>query len=208
MKKTTAAAATAVLLVSTVAHADTKELAENIRDLTSNNYVAATVGSLMSFKLGAKCWAKLTQQSRPTGLIGSSTRYVVDFAKAVTGDDWSTLEGSGTTEKAKNRSMVEAKVAAFKPTFSYAMSVDGDDCDDGHDPLWLQYHTHALQYVSENLPVAKKASITIEVSSKAKKFAGSVDKTGTVFKFVAPKEVASAKWQDEMLATFKKAARK
>lgn len=206
--KLTTAAATIVLLASNVAHAETKELAESIRDLTSDNYRAATVGSLMSFKLGAKCWAKLTQESRPTGLISSSTRYVVDFAKAVTGDDWSTLEGSGTTEKAKNRSMVEAKVAAFKKTFSYAISVDGDDCDDGHDPLWLQYHTHALQYASENMPAAKKASITIEVSSKAKKFSSSVDKTGTVFKFVAPKTVASAKWQDEMLATFKKAARK
>lgn len=206
--KLTLATATAVLLVSTVARADTKELAEEIRDLTSNNYVAATVDSLMSFKLGAKCWAKLTQESRPTSLISSSTRYVVDFAKEVTGDDWSTLEGSGTTEKAKNRAMVEAKVAAFKPTFSYSIRVDGDDCDDGHDPLWLQYHTHALQYVSENMPRAKKASITIEVSAKAKKFTGSVDKSGTVFKFVGPKEVAPAKWQDQMLATFKKAARK
>lgn len=206
--KLTIAAATALLLASTAAHADTKELAENIRDLTSNNYVAATVGSLMSFKLGPKCWEKLTQESRPTDLIASSTRYVVDFAKAVTEDDWYALEGSGTTEKAKNRTMVEGKVAAFKPTFSYAISVDGDDCDDGFDPLWLQYHTHALQYLAENQPTAKKAFITIEVSSKTKKFAGSVDKTGTVFKFSAPKEVASTKWQDKMLATFKKAARK
>lgn len=198
----------AALLVSTSARADTKELSENIRDLTSNNYQAAAVGSLMSFKLGAKCWAKLTKDSRPTQLIASSVRYIADFAKATTKDEWSTLEGSGTTEKAKNRSMIEGKVAAFKSTFSYSISVDGDDCDDGHDPLWLQYHTHALDYVSANLPTAKKATISIEVSSKAKKFSDGVDKTGTVFKFVAPKDIASAKWQDEMLATFKKAARK
>lgn len=199
----------AVLCLSAAAHADNKELSENIRDLTSNNYQAAIIGSgLMSFKLGAKCWSKIKQESRPADLISSSMRYVRDFAKGVTGDDWSTLEGSGTTEKAKNRSMVEAKVAAFKPTFSYAISVDGDDCDDGHDPLWLQYHMHALQYVSEHLPAAKKATIKIEVSSKAKKFSGGVDKTGTVFTFVGPKEVASSKWQDEMLAVFKKAARK
>lgn len=204
----TAATATAVLLVSGMAQADTKELAEKIRELTSDNYRAATVGSLMSFKLGAKCWAKLTQESRPTNLISMSTRYVVDFAKAVTGDDWSSLEGSGTTEKAQNRAGVEAKIAEFKPTFSYSISVDGEDCDDGHDPLWLQYHTHALQYVAESVPKGKKASISIEVSSKAKKFSSKVDKTGTVFKFVGPKETASAKWQDEMQATFKKAARK
>ncbi|MEO8705324.1 MAG: hypothetical protein ABI867_35100 [Kofleriaceae bacterium] len=201
-------ATAAVLLASTTARADTAELSEKIRALTSDNYRATTVGKLMSFRLGGKCWAKLTQDSRPTGLIGSSTRYVVDFAKAVTGDDWSALEGSGTTEKAKNRASVEAKVAAFKPTFSYAISVDGDDCDDGRDPLWLQYHTHALQYLSENVPAAKRATIKIEVSSKAKTFSASVDKTGTVFTFVGPKEVAPAKWQDEMLATFKKAARK
>jgi len=70
-------------------------------------------------------------------------------------------------------------------------------CDDGQDPLWLQYHTHALQYLSENVPGGKKAS-----------FSSTVDKTGTVFKIVGPKDVAPAKWQDQMLATFAKSAKK
>jgi hypothetical protein len=193
---------------TTVAHADTKALSEDIRDLTSDNYRAATVGKLMTFKLGAKCWAKLTQESRPTNLIQMSTRYVVDFAKHVTGDDWTSLEGSGTTEKAKNRERVEATIDAFKKSFSYSISVDGDDCDDGHDPLWLQYHTHALQYFAEHPPAAKRGTIAIEVSSKVKKFSGSADKTGTAFKFVAPKDVAADKWQDQMLQVFAKAAKK
>ena len=197
-----------LIATTTVTYADTKELSEDVRDLTSDNYRAATVGKLMTFKLGAKCWAKLTRDSRATNLIQMSTRYIVDFAKHVTGDDWAALEGSGTTEKAKNRERVETTVEAFKKSFSYSISVDGEDCDDGHDPLWLQYHTHALQYFSENPPPAKRGTIAIQVSSKAKKFSASVDKTGTVFKFVAPKEVAPDKWQDQMLATFVKAAKK
>lgn len=199
----------ALLLASTsLAAADTKELAEDIRELTSNNYQAAIVANLMTFKLGAKCWTKMTRDSRPVGLVSSSLRYIVDFGKHATGDDWSALEGSGTTEKAKNRERVEQTIAAFKKSFSYSISVDGDDCDDGHDPLWLQYHMHALQYFAENPSKAKRATIAIEVSSKAKKLTSSVDKTGTVFKFVAPKEVAPEKWQDQMQTVFIKAAKK
>ncbi|HEY5926386.1 MAG TPA: hypothetical protein VIV11_32090 [Kofleriaceae bacterium] len=200
--------AAVLIATTTVAYADTQELSEDVRELTSDNYRAATVGKLMSFKLGAKCWAKLTRDSRATNLIQMSTRYIVDFAKHVTGDDWSTLEGSGTTEKAKNRERVEATIEAFKKSFSYSISVDGDDCDDDHDPLWLQYHTHALQYFSENPPPAKRGTIKIEVNSKVKKFTASVDKTGTVFKFVGPKEVAPDKWQDQMRTAFVKAAKK
>jgi hypothetical protein len=199
----------AVLLSSTMALADTKELAEEIRDYTTDNYRAATVGKLMSFKLGAKCWAKVMKpESRALDLISSSVRYVVDFAKAASGEDWTSLEGSGTTEKAKNRERVEQTIEAFKKSYSYSISVDGDDCDDGHDPLWLQYHTHAVDYLAANMPAAKKATIVIEVSSKAKKFTSSVDKSGTVFKFVGPKEVPANKWQDQMQATFVKAAKK
>lgn len=191
-----------------LAHADTAELSKLIREVTSDNYRGATVSSLMSLQLGGKCWAKLTSESRAVNLISSSTRYVVDLAKAWTGDDWSTLEGSGTAEKAANRANVEKTVAAFKPKFSYSLRVDGDDCDDGQDPLWLQYHTHALQYASEHPPTAGKAVISIEVSAKAKKFSGSVDKSGSKFTFVGPKEVAASKWQDQMQAVFVKAARK
>lgn len=199
----------ALLLASTTtALADTNELSEEIRDLTSDNYRAAIVGKLMTFKLGAKCWEKvLKKESRPMDLVSASLRYVANFAKAATGDDWTSLEGSGTTEKAKNRERVEQTIEAFKKSFSYTIRVDGDDCDDGHDPLWLQYHMHALQYFSENTS-AKKVSITIEVSGKAKKFTGSADKTGTVFKFTGPKEVPANKWQDQMLAVFQKANRK
>lgn len=199
---------TSVFAATPLAHADTANLAHTIRDSTSDNYRASTVGSLMSFQLGAKCWAKLTLESRPVILIGSSTLSVVDLAKKWTGDDWSALEGSGTTEKAKHRAHVEKTVAAFKSSFGYSIRVDGDDCDDGHDPLWLQYHSHALQYVSENVPRAGKAFISIEVSSKVKAFSGTVDKSGTKFSFVGPKEVAASKWQDQMLAVFKLAARK
>jgi hypothetical protein len=187
---------------------NTAELGEEIRDLTSDNYRAITVGKLMTFNVGAKCWAKLKQDSRPVDLISTSTRYVAELAKSVTGDEWATLEGSGTTEKAKNRSSIEATVEAFKSTFSLTVSVDGDDCDDGWDPLWLQYEMHALQYMAANVPKSKQAHITITVQAKAKKFSGSVDKTGTKFTFVAPKDVAPKKWQEQMEAVFEKAARK
>src|SRR5688500_2302451 len=111
----------AVLLSSTMALADTKELAEEIRDYTTDNYRAATVGKLMTFKLGAKCWAKVMKpESRALDLISSSVRYVVDFAKAATGEDWTSLEGSGTTEKAKNREQVEKTIEAFKKSYSYS----------------------------------------------------------------------------------------
>lgn len=204
------AAAALVLTIST-AHADPGRgaFADAVQEVTTDHYRGWIIGKLTTWKVGARCWEKIQdKEGRPVALASFLTREIAEYAKQVTGDDWATIEGSGTSEKAANKDKVEPMIDAFKTRFSIAVKIDGDDCDDGHDPLWMQYVMHAAQNVNKLPPASGKAFISIDVSSKAKKFAIAVGKDRSTFKITAPKGIAAPKWQDQMESAFKKAAKK
>ena len=207
----TALAITAALAVPAVAHADKSPsaYADAVQEVTTDHYRGWIIGKLTTWKVGAACWEKIqNKEGRIVNLASFSTREIAEYAKQVTGDDWASIEGSGTSEKAANKGKVEPMITAFKSKFSLSVSIDGDDCDDGHDPLWHQYVMHAVQDVNKLPPAAGKAFISIDVSAKTKKFGISVSKDGSTFKITAPKETASAKWQDQMESAFFKVAKK
>lgn len=202
-------AGTLATLAPRPAAAGAPELGDAVAEATGNNYRGWAIGKLTTWKVGKACAAKLQKpEGRPLTLISSASLSIAAFAKHVTGDDWATLEGSGTSEKIASKPIVEPKVAAFGSKFSLTVSIDGDDCDDGHDPLWMQYVMHAVENIVRTPPVAGKAFVTIDVSSKAKGFAIAVSKDGATFKITAPKEIPPAKWQDEMGRAFAKVAKK
>jgi hypothetical protein len=207
-----AAAALALgLAVSAAAHADTRKsaFADAVQEVTTDHYRGWIIGKLTTWKVGPRCWEKIQdKEGRIVGLASFLTREIAEYAKQVTGDDWATIEGSGTSEKAANRGKVEPMIDAFESRFSLTVKIDGDDCDNGHDPLWMQYVMHAAQNVNALPPAAGKAIISIDVSSKAKKFAIAVGKDGSTFKVTAPKEIAAPRWQDRMESAFKKVAKK
>ncbi len=206
-----ALAITALCLLPSLAYADKSPTAyaDAVHDATTDHYRGYILSKLTTWKVGGTCWEKIQKSGGRIVDLGSFlTRDLAAYAKAATGDDWATIEGSGTSEKAKNKAKVEAMVDAFKSKFSLSVSIDGDDCDDGHDPLWMQYVLHAAEDVATFPPASGKAFISIAVSSKAKKFGIAVDKTGSKFTITAPKETASAKWQDQMESAFKKVAKK
>lgn len=197
--------------VPAVAHADKSSTAyaDAIQDVTKDHYRGWIIGKLTTWKVGATCWEKIQdKEGRIVSLGLFLTREVAGYAKQVTGDDWATIEGSGTSEKAANKDKVEPLITAFKSKFSLAVTIDGDDCDNSHDPLWLQYVMHAVEDVNKLPPASGKAFISVAVSSKTKKFGISVSKDGATFKITAPKEIAPAKWQDQMESAFTKAAKK
>ncbi len=210
MHRIALAAAALVLAASVTAHADTRRsaFADAVQEVTSDHYRGWIIGKLTTWKVGAQCWEKIQDKDgRIVSLASFLTREIAEYAKQVTGDDWATIEGSGTSEKAANSGKVEPMIDAFRARFSLAVKIDGDDCDDAHDPLWMQYVMHAAQNVNKLPPAAGKAIISIEVSSKVKKFAIVVSKDRSTFKITAPKEIAAPSWQNQMESAFKRAAK-
>ena len=49
------------------------------------------------------------------------------------------------SEKEASKAKLEPMVTAFRQKFSLSVSIDGDDCDASHDPLWMQYVMHAVE---------------------------------------------------------------
>jgi hypothetical protein len=211
MHRISLAALALALAVSAAAHADPgrSAFADAVQEVTTDHYRGWIIGKLTTWQVGAQCWEKIQdKEGRIVGLASFLTREIAEYAKQVTGDDWATIEGSSTSEKAANKGKVEPMIDAFKSKFSLAVKVDGDDCDSGHDPLWMQYVMHAAQNVNKLPPASGKAIISVDVSSKAKKFAIAVGKGGSTFKITAPKAIAAADWQDQMESAFRKVAKK
>jgi hypothetical protein len=207
-----AIAAAFILAAPVAAHADKSPTAygDAIQAGTTDHYRGWIINKLTTWKVGATCWEKIQKSDGRVVSLGSHlTRALANYAKTVTGDDWASIEGSGTSEKAANKGKVEPLIDAFKSKFSLSVSIDGDDCDDGHDPLWMQYVMHAAEDIEQFPPASGKAFISINVSSKPKtKFSIAVDKTGSKFTITGPKDIASDKWQNQMEAAFKKVAKK
>lgn len=210
MHRIALAALALALALPASARADSRPtaFADAVQEVTTDHYRGWIIGKLTTWKVGAKCWEKIqNKEGRIVSLASFLTREIAQYATQVTGDDWATIEGSGTSEKAANKGKVEPMIAAFRSRFSLSVKIDGDDCDDGHDPLWMQYVMHAAQNLNKLPPGSGKAFISIEVSSRAKKFAIAVGKDRSSFKITAPKSIAAGKWQEQMESAFKRVAK-
>ena len=212
MHRISLAAALALALAlpaSARADASRSAFADAVKEATTDHYRGWIIGKLTTWKVGAKCWEKIQdKEGRILDLASFLTRDIAAYALLVTGDDWAAIEGGGTSEKAANKGKVEPLIDAFKSKLSITVKIDGDDCDNGHDPLWMQYVLHVAQNLNKLPPASGRAIISIDVSSKAKKFSIAVGKDRSTFKITAPKTVAAPKWQDQMEAAFKKVAKK
>ena len=203
------AVAVLALLTPGAASADVADYSDAVKAHTNDNYRALSIEKLTTWKVGKKCWEKIVAPSgRILDLTSFMTREIAGFAKQVSGDDWATIEGAGMSQKEASKATIEKMVTAFRAKFSLSVSIDGDDCDASHDPLWMQYVMRAVEAVNAKPPAAGKAFIVIDVSSKVKQFSITVSKDGATFKLTGPKEIAAAQWQDEVRRVFAKAARK
>lgn len=206
-----AVVALSVLVASPAAHADANADAfgEAVQLKSTDYYRGWSISKLTTWKVGKKCLAKMIDgEGRIMSLAQFMTTEIAGYAKTVTGDDWATVEGSGTSEKAAHKATVEKMVDQMKGKFSLTVSVEGDDCDGGFDPLWMQYVMRAVEDVHKMPPAAGKAIISIETSAKTKAFTVSVSKDGSTFKLKGPIEVAASHWQNDLEAAFQKVAKK
>jgi hypothetical protein len=204
-----AAAVTVALAAPRPAAADVAAYAEAERLATGDNYRAFAISKLTTWKVGKKCWDKIVDpDGRIMSLTSFMTRDIAAYAALVTKQEWATLEGSGTTEKEANKAKVEQAVAAFKRQFSLSVTVEGDDCDGSHDPLWMQYVARSLEAINATPPASGKAFLSITASAKATKFSIVASKDGATFTIVGPKDTAAAKWQNELGRVFATAGKK
>ena len=184
-----------------------QDFADAVKDATGDYNRAWVLTKLTTFKLGAKCWAKLPDKNNGAIHTASfATRDVVAYAKGRTGEDWSRIETQNNNDREANKQLLEPMMDAFKAQFSVTVQVDGDDCDATSSSLWLRYWSDAVSALHKYPTPAGKAFITINVSSKIRELTVEVGKDGATFLITAPKDIEAKQWNDKLERPFRKLA--
>ena len=181
----------------------TDDFAFSTKEATGHYYSGWILTKLHTFKIGAKCRAKLWDKE--LGAIHAATfatHDIADYAKATGAEDWDAIESQTANDPKFNRDLVEKDIEKFKGRFTITVNVEGDDCDVQQTSLWLRYWTTIATAVKNYPPKAKKVAIVLNVTSKAK------DVTASGFTFTAPRDKEVAAWTDKLEAPFRKAAGK
>lgn len=181
----------------------TDDFAFSTKEATGEYFSGWVLTKLHTFKIGAKCRAKLWDKE--LGAVHAATfatRDIAEYAKATGAEDWDALESSSANDPKFNRDLVAADMDKFKGRFSITINVEGDDCDAQQSSLWLRYWTTVATALKNYPPKAKKVAIVLNVTSKAK------DVTANGFTFTAPRDKEVVGWSDKLEAPFRKAAGK
>jgi hypothetical protein len=198
-----------LLLASSVAAADPREdFAFEVKEATSDYNRSWVITKLTTFKVGAKCWEQMLDKDK-FGAVASATHYtrsIVEYAKALTGDDWDKIEEQNN-EREANKKLIEPMMDAFAKRFSLTISVEGDACEPKRNSLWLKYWTNVGFTLEKYPPKADKVMIDLQVKAKVKDISITVDKTGGKFTIVAPRDIEVVNWSGKMEKAFAKVAR-
>ena len=196
---------------TSIAHADPAEdFAFEVKESTGDYHRAWVISKLTTFKVGKKCWEQMADKDKFSAVHSANfyTRDIAEYAKGITGDDWSTIETQNNNDRETNKKLVEPMMDAFKNRFSVTVSVEGDDCKPEHGALWLKYWTTLGTTIRDYPPAADKVKVTLDVTAKAKDVSVTVDKKGGTFVITAPRDIEVAAWDDKISKPFRKVARK
>lgn len=162
-----------------------------------------------TFKVGKKCLAKLPEKGgRAVHAAGFFNRDILEYVKAIGGEDWDRIETQSANDPKTNRELVDKSMTEFKPRLSITTTVEGDDCDATHNSLWLKYWSQIATSLKNYPPKANKVSVTLNVTARAKDVAVKVGKDGGTIAITAPRDKEPAAWSDKYDAALKKVARK
>jgi len=167
------------------------------------------VERLMTLKVGAKCWPKLTDKKlRALGLIAAYARNVQRYAKVVTEDDWFAIEGQTANSKEANQAVVDKMITEFAKKFHLTITVEGDDCEASGNGLWLKYLSTVTDAIQKFPPKAGKTKITINVKAKTKGVTVTAGKDGSTFTINASRDVEASGWSDKIESALKRVSSK
>jgi hypothetical protein len=195
-------------LVASTASADPREdFITAIGAATGDVVQPLVIDNLVTFKVGAKCWAKLLDKDQK-GIYSaySLAHNIVDWAKAVTGDDWWAIERDTGMEAAAKRELLEKKISAFKANFGLTIKIEGDDCNPKNGSI----HVVAWEVIGGALrdypPKTGKAFITLTFAAKAKGV--SAASRGGKLAITLPRDVEPDIWQKPIQDAFRKVSAK
>jgi hypothetical protein len=184
---------------------DIEQFAAALKDYTGDYNRALVLTKLNTFKVGARCAKRLADKKEGALHAASfATRDLVEYAKAVTGEDWDAIEDSAKGED--KQAVLAPKIDAFKGRLALNVTVDGDDCDAKGNSLWLRYWTTLATSLKNNPPKASKVTINLVVTSKAREVTAEVSKDGGTFTFTAPKDIEAKNWSDRLDRPFRQLA--
>jgi len=186
-------ALSASALVTSRARADVAaDFAAALKDSTGYYSSAWVLTKLTTFKVGKKCGAKLADKNQ--GAIHAASFYardIAEYAKTVTGEEWSAIESQNNNDKEKNKALLEPKMDAFKSRFGVTVNIEGDDCDAKQSSMWLSYWGQIGTTLKNFPPKAGKVFITLNVSSKFRDVTVDMAKDGSAATINAPKDIAA-----------------
>ena len=202
----TLAAIATLGLAAGSARADAYEdFADALQEYTGRYHSAWVLTKLTTFQVGPKCAAKLADKNQGALHAASFyTRDIAEYAKTVTGEDWARVEEQNNNDREKNKKLVEPMMDAFRARFSMTVSVDGADCDAKQSALWLRYWTTLGTAIRNYPPKAKKVTVKLIVTSKARDVTVAIDKDGSSFTFTAPRDIEAREWSDKLEKPFRR----
>jgi hypothetical protein len=160
------------------------------------------IKKFFTWNLPAKCWEKVADKSgRAVHAASFATGAIAEYAKKITGDDWSDIE-SDAKDKEAARATLEPMMDAFAQRLHFTVSVDGDDCDAEHSALWIRYWGDAVDAVVKYPPPQEKVVVNVKASSKTRAITNTRSKDGTTWDIAVPKDL-EAKNHDALQRPFR-----
>jgi hypothetical protein len=174
----------------------------NLKEATGRFASAWVLTKFTTFKLGKKCLASIGNKDSEFAHTASfATRDILEYVKAVGGDDWDAIEQQSSGDKKSNLALVDKSMDDWKKKLSITVSVEGDDCDAKSGSLWLKYWSQ-IALSLKNYPTKKKVTVVLSVTSKAKDVA--ISGGNGSYTITAPRDVEKTAWTDKFDAAFKK----
>ncbi len=181
---------------------DVDDFALGLKDSSGYVHKAMIIKKFFTWNLPAKCWDKVADKSgRAVHAASFATGAIAEYAKKITGDDWSDIE-SDAKDKETARKLLEPMMDAFAQRLRFTVTVDGDDCDDAHSALWIRYWGDAVDAVVKYPPPQEKVFVNVTVSSKTRTITNTRSKDGTTWDLAVPKDL-EAKNHDALQRPFR-----
>jgi hypothetical protein len=177
-----------------------------LKEYTGRYASAFVTNKLTTFKVAPACYKKM--QDKNAGALHTASFYtsdILEYAKGVTGDDWSSIEDQN---KEKNVKLIAPMMEDFKQRFMVTVSVEGDDCDVDQNALWLRYWYAIGEAVKDYPPKAGRAFVTLNVTPSVKDVTVDVDDSGSQFTITAPRDIEPKEWSDKIEKPFRRRSSK
>jgi hypothetical protein len=137
-----------------------------LKEYTGRYASAFVTNKLTTFKVAPACMKKMIDKDGGALHTASFyTRDILEYGKAVTGDDWSAIEDQN---RDKNVKLIAPMMEDFHNRFNVTVYVEGDDCDTDSNSLWLRYWYAVGTAVKDYPPKSGRAFITLNVTPTVK----------------------------------------